>query len=575
MSYGKSTRRYIGSIARSALAIALASCSALSHANRADLDLAFGVDGVVRLAVSNGGFNDVLVQADGRIVAVGMSGSDWLIARFNSDGSPDAGFGNGGVRTVTPPGTSFPAGAQAVTLDSSGRLMVAGGRYIMRIDASGNLDPAYGAGGIYAPPLNSPHLGLRISDIIVSSDGGFLLSAIVAAFFVSGSQVGANISALKLDSAGTLDTSFGTDGYALQHATSVRLLNNTHAVAEWNGNIYVAGDTSNSTSTVNTAELIRFTAAGAVDTSFGSNGILLPFESDFRDPNIAVTELAVQPGGGLVAAGFGTFNISDGMTRIARVTAAGQVDPSFVDPGFARPDVPLVSGLMIDADNRVVIASTTPTVPIVASRLPNGGTDPDFGTGGQRDTPFDGQPATALALQADGKYLLAGGVGSSVAYLARLRGTAAIPPEVTTTPAAGTGLAASGGVPGATQSMGAIQFENRGGDDLVVSGCTASTGFSASAAFPLTITSGNLQNVAIACQMPATPLTTVSGTLSCNTNDADEPQLNFPLQCTSGAGGGTGGATAIPTLGAGVQWLLGGLLALLALVTLRRPLQQR
>ena len=55
--------------ARLLFALALASCSSSSQANRADLDLAFGVDGVVRLAVSSGGFNDVALQPDGRILA--------------------------------------------------------------------------------------------------------------------------------------------------------------------------------------------------------------------------------------------------------------------------------------------------------------------------------------------------------------------------------------------------------------------------------------------------------------------------------------------------------------------------
>lgn len=76
-----------------------------SEANRADLDLAFGVDGVVRLAVVNGGFNDLVVQPDGKIVAVATSETaGWAIARYNSDGSLDVTFGNGGVRTVNTQG---------------------------------------------------------------------------------------------------------------------------------------------------------------------------------------------------------------------------------------------------------------------------------------------------------------------------------------------------------------------------------------------------------------------------------------------------------------------------------------
>lgn len=559
--------------ARLLVAVALACSSSFSHANRADLDLAFGVDGVVRVAVSNGGFNDVLVQPDGRIVAVGMSGSDWLIARFNSDGSLDDDFGNGGVRTVTPPVVSLTDKANAVTLDASGRIVVAGGRYVMRLDATGNLDAGYGTGGIYAPPLSAQQLGLDISDIVVSSDGGFLLSCTVSVFLAP-SYSAQNISALKLTSAAVVDPGFGTGGYASVPESNDRIYNQTHSVREWNGNVYVAGRRGSRTFSYQ-PEVVRFGAAGTLDITFGSGGILVPFGAFPNDPNAAATELAVQSASGLIVAGAGALGTSFQMTRAQRITAGGLIDPGFADPGIERPSAPLVSGLLVDADSRIVFASTTSAAPIIASMLVNGASDTDFGTAGRRDVPFDGQPAAALALQSDGKYLLAGGVGSSVAYLARLRGTAVIAPEVTTTPLAGTTLAASGGVPGATQSMSVIQFENRGGDDLVVSDCTASAGFSASASFPLTITSGNLQNVAVSCQMPVTPLTTVSGTLSCSTNDPDALQLDFALQCSSGTGTGGGGATAIPTLEAGVQWLLGGLLALLALATIWRPFAAR
>lgn len=545
-----------------AMALAAMLATGRSEANRADLDLAFGVDGVVRLAVSNGGFNDFAVQPDGKIVAVGMSGTNWLVARFNSDGSLDPLFGSGGVSTVSPPATQVPSYANAVAFDANGRILVAGGRYVVRLAVDGSLDPGYGAGGIYSPPLSASQLGLDISDIVVSSDGGFLLSCGVFGT-VFPTYVGKHVSALKLTSAGAVDTMFGTNGFATKFGGVERIYNETHAIVEWNGHIYVAGR-SGARWFDYYGEVVRFTAGGQVDSTFGTDGVLMTNGGMARDESNRTTELVIQPGQGLIAAG-SDFSLNGYLTAARRIAATGS-DP-FTVASVLRGTGAMTTGLLVDADGRVVLGTTTPTVPIVASFLPNGTVDTDFGVSGRRDAPFDGAPVTAMVQQSDGKYLLAGGVGSSVAYIARLRGTAAIPPEAATTPAAGTTLAASGGLPGTAQSLGTIQFANRGSDDLVVNGCTASSGFSASAAFPLTIAQAAPQSVAVSCQLPSTPLTTISGTLVCTTNDADEPQLSFPLQCTSGLG--VPGANSIPTLGQGMQWLLGALVALAALATMR------
>jgi len=234
--------------------------------------------------------------------------------------------------------------------------------------------------------------------------------------------------------------------------------------------------------------------------------------------------------------------------------------------------------LLVDVDDRVIVAGwERPDGPVIAGLLPNGTPDPDFGIAGIASllVPFEGAPSAAIARQPDGKYLVAGSgdEGASIAsiYVARLRGSAVILPEVHTAPPAGTSLAASGGLPGTTQSLGTIQFANRGSDALVVSGCSASSGFSASAAFPLTIPQGVPQIVTVSCQLPGTPLTSISGSLVCTTNDADEPQVTFALQCISGAVSGS--STAIPTLGRAAQALLGVLVASIAVATVRRRLR--
>src|SRR5262249_40406663 len=64
--------------------------------NAGDLDPTFGNGGKVTTAISQfEGALDVLIQPDGKIIAVGTS-----MVRYNPDGSLDNTFGTGGIATV-------------------------------------------------------------------------------------------------------------------------------------------------------------------------------------------------------------------------------------------------------------------------------------------------------------------------------------------------------------------------------------------------------------------------------------------------------------------------------------------
>jgi uncharacterized delta-60 repeat protein/uncharacterized repeat protein (TIGR01451 family) len=60
-------------------------------------DATFSSDGIARVGVSGAIVEDVAVQPDGKIVAVGSAGGDSFFARFRSGGARDPGFGADGV----------------------------------------------------------------------------------------------------------------------------------------------------------------------------------------------------------------------------------------------------------------------------------------------------------------------------------------------------------------------------------------------------------------------------------------------------------------------------------------------
>src|SRR5262249_12815579 len=123
-------------------------------------DSTFGKGGkVITYLSSYAAVNALAMQSDGKIVAaggahVGPPGGSSALARYNTDGSLDSTFGRGG--TII---TNFAGGgswAGAVAIQSDGRIVIAGVLYaggrdwdfaLARYNTSGTLDTTFGISG--------------------------------------------------------------------------------------------------------------------------------------------------------------------------------------------------------------------------------------------------------------------------------------------------------------------------------------------------------------------------------------------------------------------------------------------
>jgi uncharacterized delta-60 repeat protein len=117
-----------------------------------------------------------------------------LLARFNQDGSPDAGFGSGGT-VLTAIGDGDDVAASAVAVQADGRIVVAGhatdsgatDMLVARYTSNGSLDTSFGAGGVTLIPLGDDGtaeanaLVLQGNRVVVTgyaSDGGVTKTAL-------------------------------------------------------------------------------------------------------------------------------------------------------------------------------------------------------------------------------------------------------------------------------------------------------------------------------------------------------------------------------------------------------------
>jgi len=111
------------------------------------LDTTFGTGGKVTTKFDGlDSAEDLVLQPDGKIIAVGDGGGAFASARYNSDGSLDATFGTGGkVITTFPLDPIRPHNyAGAVTLQSDSKIVVAGlagGQFAVARYISSNLTP--------------------------------------------------------------------------------------------------------------------------------------------------------------------------------------------------------------------------------------------------------------------------------------------------------------------------------------------------------------------------------------------------------------------------------------------------
>lgn len=426
-----------------------------------DLDPSFDGDGIV--TTDHGEFeqiNDIAIQPDGKIVAVGHSGIlhdtiqeplSMMIARYNADGSLDATFGSGGIVTTD---IGAYAKAFAVAIQTDGKI-VTGGRSgtvlqsdftLVRYNPNGSLDTSFGTGGIV---ITSFGASSEIQDVAIQADGKIL---------VTGPAPGLSTSltiftVARYNTDGSLDATFDGDGvsqavpagFPLSPAVVPRAI-----AVQADQKLAVAGVCVVDSSLKFCVS--RYNPNGSLDNTFDSDGLVMTdFDSSFGG---FANDLSIQPDGKIVAAGQ-CFPPGGGVIpALARYNPNGSLDSSFDSDG--RVTMPNSvqfepEALALQANGKMVIAGRDfiffNSEIAVARFNPDGSLDNTFGSGGLVSTPVGTahSAANAIAVQTDGRIVAGGygnfsGLASIVSDFALVRYGTVVnhPPNVTITgPASG------------------------------------------------------------------------------------------------------------------------------------------
>lgn len=155
--------------------------SVILNAQSGTLDKSFSDDGIVIGKNYTGECNDLLVQQDGKVIAVGSGAyndlaSGFLLVRYNKDSTPDLSFGDSG-RVATRPSSGGNYGAYGA-LQQDGKIIVAGAvgakSALIRCNSNGIIDSTFGKNGIVVQPLTKIYE--NPTGLIIQADGKILLS---------------------------------------------------------------------------------------------------------------------------------------------------------------------------------------------------------------------------------------------------------------------------------------------------------------------------------------------------------------------------------------------------------------
>jgi uncharacterized delta-60 repeat protein len=298
----------------------------------------------------------VILQFDGKIVVAGSSFTlggtyDFALARYNFDGSLDQSFGSGGKVVTDFAGDSDEA--RAVAIQSDGKIVAAGSMFntttgsdfaVARYNSDGSLDSSFGLNG----KVNTDFLFDADDEafaIVIRPDERIIL----AGKRFNGDDTDFAIARYNPD--GSLDDTFSNDGLKITDING----HDDEALGmalQTDGKIVVVGGNDSTGNGGYDFVLARYNDDGELDTSFSFDGIVITdFGTDF-DEAAAVT---IQLDGKIIVAGVSTVG-SVGDFALARYEADGTTDSSFgkVVTDFGGNDAAL--SIALQADGKIVAA---------------------------------------------------------------------------------------------------------------------------------------------------------------------------------------------------------------------------
>lgn len=368
------------------------------------LDPAFGDGGKLhfKLAPSSDYLNDVAILQNGKIIAVGEMktgafASSPILARFEANGLPDMGFGDGGTLLL-----EDLIRANAILEQADGKILIAGSWGLTTFDASFRLLRLLPDG---SPDISFGMDGVAVAPMLESSEATAVAllpdEKIAVAGFAKDNGNDAFLAARFLPD-GTADSSFGTGGTAIAGFNGA---SKAYGLAiQPDGKIVAAG-----TSSIFMA-VARFDVDGSLDASFSGDGMMTTSQARGTGESVAI-----QSDGKILVGGY--WNLGGVMeTRLVRYLTDGTLDPDFNPEVLSTAPFEQIykNDMLLQPDGNILLSFYTgmdgESDLLLLRYLPDGSLDPFFGSAGAVTIDYSTvyERGTALALHSDGRILMGG-----------------------------------------------------------------------------------------------------------------------------------------------------------------------
>jgi uncharacterized delta-60 repeat protein len=332
------------------------------------LDKTFGEGGIVvdhnaAGGNSNDGGNSIYVDKKGRIYVTGSSKNrngdlDMVIWRYNSDGSIDKTFGEGGIVVDhNAAGGNSNDGGNSIYVDKKGRIYVTGWSYngkdddmvIWRYNGDGSIDKTFGEGGIVvdhnAAGGNSNDVGYSI---YVDNKGRV---------YVTGYSVNRNgdkdMVIWRYNEEGKLDKTFGDGGIVVDNnaAGGDRDAWGSLIYVDKKGRIYVTGFSSRKGG--RDMVIWRYNEEGKLDKTFGRRGMVI-----YNIPNNIASfgsSAYIDRGGNIYVTG-GSINMScEPNMVICKYNEDGTLDKTFANGGIVMDNKAIGMDIYVDNTGKIYV----------------------------------------------------------------------------------------------------------------------------------------------------------------------------------------------------------------------------
>ncbi len=366
--------------------------------------------------------NHSALQSDGKIIVAGSNSQGFAIARYLPNGTLDSSFSGDGLLELNFGDEFYDSAATAIAAQSDGRIIVTGWvreennsfissrMVVARLNVDGSLDLSFAEDGFLLTDLPGY---AQANTVLVQPNG----KVVVAGSWNDRATI------MRLNSNGTYDTQFSTDGIASMVTEGSTI---SSIALQPDGRILAAGSTRPYFSNPYYSSILlltRFNVNGSIDTTFGARGKVVDATSRQRTAD----DMVLLPDGSFVVVGDASIfrqGFETSQLAVSRYLADGSLDglfgtqvveftesASYSDFVRATPRS-WGSAVLRQPDGKLVAVGYSDTRMVITRFHEDGTLDSSFAGDGRAELGLAGETlrASNVVMQADGKLIVSGTV---------------------------------------------------------------------------------------------------------------------------------------------------------------------